>query len=112
VDIFNPDGSFVKRFASQGALNSPWGIAQSPAGFIQGANAILIGNFGDGHISVFDTSGTYKGQLKLQGTPIAINGLWAISFPSSSSASDPNQLFFTAGPNAESHGLFGYLKLK
>ncbi len=33
VDIYKPDGSFVKRFASQGILNSPWGVARVPAGF-------------------------------------------------------------------------------
>ena len=113
VDIFNPDGSFIKRFASQGTLNSPWGIAQAPAGFSQGQNAILIGNFGDGRINVYDTSGTYKGQLQDQGVPISINGLWAIVFPQNNIPSgDQNQLFFTAGPQEENHGLFGYLKLR
>jgi uncharacterized protein (TIGR03118 family) len=46
VDIFNPDGSFVKRFASQGTLNSPWGIEE-----VTGEpGEILIGNFGNGKI--------------------------------------------------------------
>src|SRR5204863_3288034 len=31
VDIFNPDGSFVSRFASQGVLNSPWAVLYVPA---------------------------------------------------------------------------------
>jgi uncharacterized protein (TIGR03118 family) len=31
INIFNPDGSLVKRFASQGTLNSPWGMAQVPS---------------------------------------------------------------------------------
>jgi uncharacterized protein (TIGR03118 family) len=113
VDIFNPDGSFVKRFASQGTLNSPWGIEQAPAGFNQGQNAILVGNFGDGRINVYDSTGIYKGQLKDKNGPIAINGLWAIIFPQNNiPAGDQNQLFFTAGPQEENHGLFGYLKLR
>ena len=33
VSVFNPDGSFVKRFASRGRLNAPWGIAKAPARF-------------------------------------------------------------------------------
>jgi uncharacterized protein (TIGR03118 family) len=33
VDIFNTDGSLVKRFAERGSLNSPWGIAQAPQSF-------------------------------------------------------------------------------
>jgi uncharacterized protein (TIGR03118 family) len=50
VDIFKPDGSLVKRFATRGALNSPWGIVQATVGFShETEHAILIGNFGDGH---------------------------------------------------------------
>jgi uncharacterized protein (TIGR03118 family) len=113
VDIFNPDGSLVKRFASQGTLNSPWGIAQAPTGFGHGQNIILIGNFGDGRINVFDTSGTYKGQLKDNKVPVSIDGLWALVFPENNNPpGDQNQLFFTAGPQEEVHGLFGYMKLR
>jgi len=34
VDIFNPDGSFVRRFASRGWLNAPWGVTMAPAGWL------------------------------------------------------------------------------
>ncbi len=113
VSVFNTDGSFVKRFASQGTLNSPWGIAEAPNGFDQGANAILVGNFGDGRISVYAKDGTYKGQLKDGDTPISIDGLWSLTFPSNNiPLGDQNQLFFTAGPNNENAGLFGYIKLR
>lgn len=37
VDIFNPDGSFVRRFATGGTLNSPWGVTMTPANFLAGA---------------------------------------------------------------------------
>jgi uncharacterized protein (TIGR03118 family) len=109
VDIYTPGGLLVKRFVTQGMLNSPWGIAQAPAGFGQVANAILIGNFADGNINVYDVNGTYKGKLMHGGTAISIPGLWAITFDNIAPA-DPNQLYFTAGPNSEAHGLFGYLK--
>ena len=33
VDIFDTSGKLVKRFASNGALDSPWGVAMAPAGF-------------------------------------------------------------------------------
>jgi uncharacterized protein (TIGR03118 family) len=112
VDIFTPQGALVKRFASQGTLNSPWGIALAPAGFADAAPTILIGNFGDGKINVFNQGGQYIGQLKSNGQTLAINGLWAIDFLKNNqpggSANDP--LYFTAGPGDESHGLFGYLK--
>jgi uncharacterized protein (TIGR03118 family) len=107
VDIYTPAGTFVKRFATQGTLNSPWGIVQAPAAFGQVANAILIGNFGDGNINVFDPNGVYQGKLMKNGTEISILGLWAIIFDN---VSANNQLYFTAGPNKEAHGLFGYLK--
>jgi uncharacterized protein (TIGR03118 family) len=108
VDVYTPAGALVKRFASQGTLNSPWGIAQAPAAFGQVANPILIGNFGDGRISIFNASGNYQGQLLQNGTSIRIPGLWAITFDNVSS--HPDQLYFTAGPGGEAHGVFGYLK--
>lgn len=61
VNIFTPNGYFIKRFASGGNLNSPWGIAKVPEGFGQVANAILVGNFGDGKINVFNSEGVYQG---------------------------------------------------
>jgi len=132
VDIFNPDGSFVRRFASRGTLNAPWGMAMAPAGFLEendmsddsgkgnmakgegkddvSAPVILIGNFGDGRINVFAQDGQYLGQLKSHNKTIAIEGLWAIGFaPTTATAVDPKRLYFTAGPADESDGLFGYL---
>ncbi len=113
VNVFNPNGTLVKRFASQGTLNSPWGMAQAPDGFNQGSGAILIGNFGDGHINIFTKDGDYVGQLKDGNTTISIEGLWSLTFPSNGiPTGDQNQLFFTAGPADESQGLFGYLSLR
>ncbi|HZV44344.1 MAG TPA: TIGR03118 family protein [Saprospiraceae bacterium] len=113
VSIFNTDGTFVKRFASGGTLNSPWGIAQAPSDFRQGSNAILVGNFGDGRINVFTKDGDYVDQLKDGDLPITIEGLWSLTFPANGvPAGDQNQLFFTAGPDNEDHGLFGYLQLR
>jgi uncharacterized protein (TIGR03118 family) len=110
INIFNPDGTLVRRFASQGTLNSPWGIVDAPTGFGVGTDMILVGNFGDGRINVFDADGNYKGQLMDGDTPVTIDGLWALYFPENGvPAGDQNQLFFTAGPADEAHGVFGYL---
>jgi len=109
VDIYSVSGVLIKRFVTQGMLNSPWGIVQAPASFGQVANAILIGNFGDGNINVYDSTGLYQGKLMQGGMAISIPGLWGLTFNNVSPA-DPNQLYFTAGPNLEAHGLFGYLK--
>jgi uncharacterized protein (TIGR03118 family) len=114
VDIYKPDGSLVKRFASQGTLNSPWAITLAPPSFGRGNNSILIGNFGDGRINVYDANGNYSGQLESnKGNPITIDGLWALIFPQSSAGGlDPNKLYFSAGPQEEEFGLFGFLQKK
>jgi len=102
----------VKRFASQGDLNAPWGIAMAPSGFLDGnsSNVILVGNFGDGYITAYSPDGSLIGKLSSKGTPIVIDGLWGISFAPSSAATIPaTRLFFAAGPNDEQNGLFGYI---
>ncbi|HEX3385530.1 MAG TPA: TIGR03118 family protein, partial [Mucilaginibacter sp.] len=114
VDIFDTNGTFIKRFASQGTLNSPWGVTASPAGFADDKGAILVGNFGDGRINIFDMQGNFEGQLEdTNGQPLAIDGLWGLAFLQDNIGGSPNNpLYFTAGPNHEAHGLFGYLKKK
>jgi uncharacterized protein (TIGR03118 family) len=114
VDIFNPDGSFEKRFASQDNLNAPWGITRVPASFLgekdSNREVVLIGNFGDGLINVFNDEGKSLGQLRSHNKTIQIDGLWAIAFPPpTSTAIEHNRLYFAAGPGGEQHGLFGYL---
>jgi uncharacterized protein (TIGR03118 family) len=109
VDVFDFNGNLVRRFAEHGQLNAPWGVALAPRNFGEFSNMILIGNFGDGHISAFDpTTGEFKGQLSTrQGEPIEIEGLWGISFGTGNKS---NVLFFNAGIDDEEHGLFGAIK--
>jgi uncharacterized protein (TIGR03118 family) len=108
VDIFGTDGTFVRRFASGGTLNSPWGLAMSPSTFGNFHNDVLVGNFGDGRISAFTPAGVLRGQLKSEtSAPIQINGLWGLRFGNGGSGGDPNTLFFAAGINDETDGLFG-----
>jgi uncharacterized protein (TIGR03118 family) len=113
VDIYDTNGNLEKRFASQGQLNAPWGVAWAPATFFDesgaGQAAILIGNFGDGHINAYSLDGSFLGQLRAHGQPIEIEGLWAITFPPSTSTIDANRLYFAAGPDDEEEGLFGYI---
>ena len=111
VDVFDTNGTLVRRFASQGTLNSPWAVVRAPAGFGSLGDTILVGNFGDGHINAFDpNSGNLLGALTDGHHPIAIDGLWGLSFGNGASAGDVNTLFFTAGPGDEEHGLFGSLQ--
>lgn len=115
INVFNPDGTLAKRLASQGKLNAPWGIVEAPTGFwgsaSQLSNIILVGNFGDGRINVFDENGAYLGALQSKGKPIEIDGLWGLAFPPSTSFNN-NYLYFAAGPGTEQHGLMGYIKNK
>jgi len=111
IDVFDMNGNLITRFASQGVLNSPWGIAQAPNGFGIPFHSIVVGNFGDGKINVFDSTGVALGTLQSGGSPIVISGLWALVFPNNEVATmDPNKLYFTAGPGDEEHGLFGYIR--
>jgi uncharacterized protein (TIGR03118 family) len=108
VSIFDQEGNFIRRFASNSPLNAPWGIVQASPNFGRFSNDILIGNFGDGTINAFDsTTGSFLGQLTdTSGRVITNPGLWALLFRSDG-VGNPNTLYFTAGSSGEDHGLFG-----
>ncbi len=110
VSVFDVNGDFVNRFASNGSLNAPWGTVQASSSFGMFSNDLLIGNFGDGTISAFDpATGNFLGQLKDQTGAVISNGsLWALVFGAGGTG-DPNSLYFTAGLANEGHGLFGAL---
>jgi uncharacterized protein (TIGR03118 family) len=111
VDVFDASGHFVKRLASNGALDSPWGLALAPATFGAFAGDLLVGNFGDGHINVFNpNTNAFLGQLSDgTGVPVVIDGLWGLRFGNNGTAGPASTLFFAAGIADESHGLFGSL---
>jgi uncharacterized protein (TIGR03118 family) len=109
VDVFDTDGHLLRRFADHGVLNSPWGLARAPYGFGQFAGDILIGNQQDGRINAFDARGNFVGSLRRpNGEPVKIDKLWALQFGGGAKSS-PESLFFTAGPNDETNGLFGVI---
>jgi len=111
IDIFDTQGTLLRRFATGGALNSPWGMAWAPfEGFGGFANALFVGNFGDGLVHAFDfDSGALLGTVKDgSGSPIVIPGIWALQFGLGLAVS-PSTIFFTAGIGGEDHGLFGTL---
>jgi uncharacterized protein (TIGR03118 family) len=112
VDVFGTSGTLIRRFASGGPLNSPWGLALAPAGFGAFSNDLLAGNFGDGRISAFDlATGAFLGQLQdPTGHPVTINGLWGLAFGNGGLAGDTTTLFFAAGLNDEADGLFGTIR--
>ncbi len=117
VNAFTTTGVLIHRVASKGTLNSPWGLAHSPAGFGKFSGNLLVGNFGDGRIHAYDSAdmrgngeSKYLGMLhSAEGPPLQIDGLWALQFGNGVAAGPTDKLFFTAGPADESHGLFGSL---
>jgi uncharacterized protein (TIGR03118 family) len=111
VNIFTPNGQLIRRLVTQGPLNSPWGMAIAPAGFGQFSGALLVGNFRDGRITAFDpTTGALLGQLSdATGAPISIHGLWGLWFGNGGNGGVTTKLYFAAGPDNETHGLFGSL---
>jgi len=108
VDVFTNDGAFVKRLITRGQLNSPWGLALAPNGFGNFGGDLIVGNFGDGNINVYNpNSGARVGDLRQSnGRPIVIDGLWGLRF-GNGNAAKTGELLFSAGPNHESDGLLG-----
>ena len=113
VDVYDTSGNFVRRAATRGRLNSPWGMAFAPASFGQFGGDLLVGNFGDGRINAIDpVTGDFLGQLRdADNRPITIDGLWALEFGAGdqTASGSANALFFTAGLDDEQHGLFGMI---
>jgi uncharacterized protein (TIGR03118 family) len=107
VDIFDTGGHLIRRFASRRTLNSPWGVARASFAFGRFSGDILVGNFGDGTINVFNSAGDFRGQLSgADGKPLTINGLWTLTLGGGARSSS-DTLFFTAGPNNQNDGQFG-----
>jgi uncharacterized protein (TIGR03118 family) len=111
VNIFDTNGRLVRRLASRSKLNAPWGLALAPASFGKFGGKLLVGNFGDGIINVYDPqNGHCEGRLERpDGKPLKIDGLWGLSFGNGTLNQPVETLFFTAGPDDETHGLYGRL---
>ncbi len=110
VDVFSTAGVLLSRFAANGPLNAPWGVVRAPYGLGSLAGQIMVGNFGNGWINAYPVGGgTSTGPLvTTKGKPIAIPGLWTVA-TGSGSDTDPDTLYFTAGPQHETNGMFGKL---
>ncbi len=107
VNVFDTDGHLLQRLVARGQLNSPWGVARASYAFGRFSGDVLIGNFGDGNINAFDSDGNFRDTLKgPDSKPIIIDGLWTLTLGGGRNSSS-DTLYFTAGPNGETDGLFG-----
>jgi uncharacterized protein (TIGR03118 family) len=111
VDTFDFNGGSLQRLVQHGQLNSPWGVALAPANFGPLAGSLLIGNFGNGHIDAYNPgTGEFIDKVRdSHGQAIVIDGLWTLRVGNNGNNGNPNTVYFTAGPNGETDGLFGTL---
>lgn len=112
VDKFTRDGSHRSRIAAGGTLNAPWGVAVVPAGFGSLTGRLLIGNFGDGHIGVYEVGhgNHFRDFLRLaDGRPFQEDRLWAL-LPGTANTGGTDAIWFSAGIVDETHGLVGTLE--
>jgi len=109
INEFDADGNLIRRVATGGKLNAPWGVALAPASFGKFSGDLLVGNFGDGTINAYALeSGHFKGQLKgPAGKVLRLDGLWGMQFGNGLNNQPTTTLFFAAGPDDENHGVYG-----
>ncbi len=112
VDVYDLNGVLQSHLISGGNLNSPWGLALAPAGFGDYAGDLLVGNFGDGTINVYNpATGAFIAPLHdAKGNTIHLSGLWGLQAGNGGNGGDSNAIYFAAGPGGEQHGLFGSLQ--
>jgi uncharacterized protein (TIGR03118 family) len=114
VAVFNTDGTFVRQIAANsksGNLQAPWGVTTAPSSFGKFSNDLLVGNFGSGKIDAYNAKGKFVGQVTSNGhKAIVIPGLWALGVGNGQSAGSSGAVYFTAGINGQSDGLFGALQ--
>jgi len=118
IDMFDVNTGTFQRFAAGSRaggkvkqMNSPWGLALAPSTFGEHANELLVGNFGSGTIMSFDATGHFRGLLKRDNErPVTIDGLWGLTVGAGGASGVASDLYFSAGPNGEQHGLFGVIQ--
>jgi uncharacterized protein (TIGR03118 family) len=111
VELFSPKGRHIGHLEHGAWFNAPWGVVWTTRDFGEFSNAILVGNFRSGWIAAFNGF-THKfiGFLKNpDDSLVTIDGLWSLTFGNDGAAGPANTLFFTAGINNETDGLFGTL---
>jgi uncharacterized protein (TIGR03118 family) len=114
VNAFDLQGNLQGRIATMGTLDSPWGLTLAPSSFTGLTGDLLVGNFGNGTISVFSADPAAPGVVGQLTSPggatLAIDGLWGLMPGNDGNGGSSQKIYFSAGPNEESHGVFGVLE--
>jgi uncharacterized protein (TIGR03118 family) len=108
---FRPDGTLIRSCDGSGLFNAPWGVAITPESWGAAANELLVSNFGDGtiaRVSLNNCSGI-DFLRTFSGDAISIEGIWGLQFGNGASLGELDRLYFAAGPEDETEGVFGYL---
>lgn len=111
VELFTPSGKNIGHLEHGDWFNAPWGVVWTTRDFGEFSNAILVGNFRSGWIAAFNGfTRKFIGFLKNPNDSlVTIDGLWSLAFANDGTAGLANTLYFTAGINNETDGLFGTL---
>ena len=111
VDEFDTEGNLIMSFKDP-SLNSPWGVALAPSHFGSFSTDLLVGNKGDGTISVFNpANGEFLGQLEEHnGKPIVIQDLWSLVDGTGALNAKIDTIYFTAGTAGYAKGEFGTIE--
>ncbi|MEM9272652.1 MAG: TIGR03118 family protein [Cyanobacteria bacterium P01_F01_bin.143] len=113
---FDLDGNLISIWDDGDLLNAPWGFVLAPDDFGDFSNALLVSNFGDGTIVAFDreTREPIDYLRDDSGEPIAIDGLWGLTFGNGASLGESNDLYFAAGNDLGDNagdGVFGKVEV-
>lgn len=111
VDIYTPSGKLISRLEHGDWFNAPWGVVWTPRDFGEFSNTLLVGNFRSGWIAAFNgfTHKFLDFVKNPDGSLVTIDGVWSLTFGNNGAAGPSTTLFFTAGIQNETHGLFGTL---
>jgi uncharacterized protein (TIGR03118 family) len=109
---FDVSGNLIAVWDDRGLLNAPWGLAIAPANFGHYSGHLLVSNFGDGTTVALNPK-TRRAVDYLRDPyflPIKTDGIWGLQFGNGASLGEANHVYFAAGPEDETAGVFGKIE--
>jgi uncharacterized protein (TIGR03118 family) len=109
---FDTEGNLIDVWDDGGKLQAAWGISYAPDDFGGLSDTLLVSSFADGTTTAFD----YKTKKAIDyvrddtGKPLLVDGIWGTLFGNGASLGDTDALYFAAGPENATDGVFGKLR--